>query len=101
MSATPIGSKSATLRVMTVSSCTAAVAAIRACRSGRGSGTCSRTARWATGTSIETYPAVEHCEQVVLQPCGQTLRLLHVPTTEAGKGNRQLDLEHTPARRDP
>ena len=37
--ATPVGSKSATLRVTTVKPCTIAVAAIRASRSARGSGT--------------------------------------------------------------
>ena len=49
--ATPVGSKSATLRVTTDMPCTSAVAAIRASRTGRGSGTCSRALRWATAVS--------------------------------------------------
>lgn len=50
--ATPIGSKSAVLRVTTVNPCTSAVAAISASRSGRGSGTCKPAHRRAIAMSI-------------------------------------------------
>ncbi len=50
--ATPIGSKSATLRVTTVIPCVRAVAAISASSSGRGSGACKAAARRAIAKQI-------------------------------------------------
>jgi hypothetical protein len=51
-SATPIGLKSTTLRVTTVRRCVKAVAAIKASRSGLGSGTCRAAHRRAMAPSI-------------------------------------------------
>src|SRR5690606_17364679 len=50
MIVTPVGLKSATLRVITVMPCTSAVAAMSASRSPRSSGTCSRAQHGPLGS---------------------------------------------------
>ena len=83
MSATPVDLKSATLPVTTVMPCTMAVAAIRASRSARGSGTCSRARFRATAASTESVRSPELGPHVPIHPASKPAPLFRIAPFDA------------------
>lgn len=77
---TPVGSKSATLRVTTVMPCTSAVAAMRPSRTGRGSGTWRRALRCATAVSTDRIRPAK---------AGKTCAFSHVRNMAPCDGSRR------------
>ena len=77
---TPMGVKSAILRVTTVNPCAMAVAAMRASRSGRGSGTCRCAQHIATASSTG---------RILSWKEGMTWRLIQVRRSSPCKKSRR------------